>query len=93
MNDVLLQSIVFNFIEYLISTLCINLHLGYPVLDYCPISLPQHTTLVLRLRLLLCICTQPPMSSNPSPSLPKNQPKSLWHMILCIQPSALTRAI
>ena len=36
LDDVLLQSIVFNFIEYLTSTLCINLQLGCPALNCRP---------------------------------------------------------
>jgi hypothetical protein len=39
-HNELLQSIVFNFIEYLTSTLCINLHLGY----YCT-QLPPSSSL------------------------------------------------
>jgi hypothetical protein len=35
MCDELLQLIVFNFIEYLTSTICINLQLGYLAFDYC----------------------------------------------------------
>jgi hypothetical protein len=56
-HDELLQPIVFNFIEYLTSTLCINLHLVTIALDCRPAPVYPVHPLVLRLRLLLCIST------------------------------------
>jgi hypothetical protein len=40
-DEELLQLIVFNFIEYLTSTLRTNLQPGYLALDYSPLCLPQ----------------------------------------------------
>ena len=48
-GDELLQLIVFNFTEYLTSTLCTNLQLGYLALDLLSPSIYLSAPLVLRL--------------------------------------------
>jgi len=48
-DDELLQLIVFNFTEYLTSTLCTNLQLGYLALDLLSPSIYLSAPLVLRL--------------------------------------------
>jgi hypothetical protein len=72
-HDELLQPIVFNFIEYLTSTLCINLHLGY----HCT-RLPPSSSLPCAPPLYLdsdyfSVSVLDPQSSNLPHSLPKNQ--------------------
>jgi hypothetical protein len=72
-HDELLQPIVFNFIEYLTSTLCINLHLGY----HCT-RLPPSSSLPCALPLYLdsdyfSVSVLDPQSSNLPHSLPENQ--------------------
>jgi hypothetical protein len=72
-HDELLQPIVFNFIEYLTSTLCINLHLGY----YCT-RLPPSSSLPCAPPLYLdsdyfSVSVLDSQSSDLPHSLPKNQ--------------------
>ena len=57
LGDGPLRFIVFNFIEYLTSTLCTDLQLGYLALDLLSPSIYLSAPLVLRLWLLLSLCT------------------------------------
>jgi hypothetical protein len=72
-HNELLQPIVFNFIEYLTSVFCINLHLGY----HCT-RLPPSSSLSCALPLYLdsdyfSVSVLDPQSSDLPHSLPENQ--------------------
>jgi hypothetical protein len=72
-HDELLQPIVFNFIEYLTSTLCINLHLGYHCTRLPPSSsLPCASPLYLDSE-YFSVSVLDSQSSDLPHSLPKNQ--------------------
>jgi hypothetical protein len=71
-GDELLQLIVFNFTEYLTSTLCINLPFGYLALDLLPQSIYLSATLLLIIVPSICLIAKPPVL-HPR-SLPENQP-------------------
>jgi hypothetical protein len=60
-GDELLQLIVFNFTEYLTSTLCINLPFGYLALDLLPPSIYLSAIPLSIIVPLICLIAKPPV--------------------------------
>jgi hypothetical protein len=71
-NDKSLSLIVFNFTEYLTSTLCINLPFGYLALDLLPQSIYLSATPLSIIVPSICLIAKPSVL-HPR-LLPKNQP-------------------